>query len=41
MRSSARAVAVTERIVVMLLPGATLVIAKGALHFVGPLMLGG
>ncbi|MGI8690654.1 MAG: hypothetical protein ACR2M3_18895 [Thermomicrobiales bacterium] len=41
MRSSTRSVAVTESIVVTLLLGSTLVIAKGALHSVGLLMPGG
>lgn len=39
MRRSARSVAIAESVVVTLLLGSTLVIAKGALHYVGPLTL--
>lgn len=39
MRLSARSIAIAESIVVTLLLGSTLVIAKGALHSVGPLTL--
>jgi drug/metabolite transporter (DMT)-like permease len=39
MRASARSIAIAESIVVTLLLGSTLVIAKGALEYVGPLTL--
>ncbi|HEY8293068.1 MAG TPA: EamA family transporter, partial [Thermomicrobiales bacterium] len=39
MRLAARSIAIAESVVVTLLLGSTLVIAKGALRYVGPLTL--